>query len=220
MPHLPRGTLRTDPGLRPRLRGVLHQYAFFVSVLAGVVVVTLATDVRERVGATVYALSLSGLLGASALYHRGPWTPRVRAWMQRLDHSAIYLLIAGTYTPLALTVLDNRFGHALLVVVWAGALAGITIKLAWWSAPRWLSFGAYLVLGWIMVFAMPSLWTHLGHGWTLLLAAGGLLYSVGAVILGLRRPDPVPHVFGYHEVFHLLVVLAAAAQYAAVVAAF
>jgi hemolysin III len=202
--------------VKPRMRGVLHQYAFFVSVVLGAVLVIVAGDGRARVAAAIYAFAVSGLLGTSALYHRVTWSKRARAWMRRLDHSMIFVLIAGTYTPFALLVLHGTLAHAILIVVWAGALGGIVLNLVWITAPRWLIAAVYLALGWVAVAAMPALADKLGPVGVSLLMGGGLLYTAGAVIYATKRPDPAPTVFGYHEIFHALVVAAAAAHFAVV----
>jgi hemolysin III len=205
------------PPLKPRLRGISHQWAFFVSLLTGAALVLAAPGEQATVACAVYAASVAGLFGASALYHRVNWSSaRARAWMRRLDHSMIFLLIAGTYTPFALLALEGTLATAILIAVWAGALAGIVFKLAWIGAPKWLVSGVYVALGWVAVAAFPQLIERLGITATALVALGGVLYTVGAVIYALRRPDPVPAVFGYHEVFHALVIAAAALQYAAV----
>jgi hemolysin III len=204
------------PLVKPRMRGVLHQYAFFVSVVLGAVLVIVAPDGRARLAALIYAFAVSGLLGTSALYHRVTWRPRARAWMRRLDHSMIFVLIAGTYTPFALLVLDGALAHAILIVVWAGALGGIVLNLVWITAPRWLIAAVYVALGWVAVAAMPALADKIGATGVALLMGGGLLYTAGAVIYATKRPDPSPEVFGYHEIFHALVVAAAAAHFAVV----
>jgi hemolysin III len=205
------------PELKPRWRGVTHQWAFFVSLVTGAALVLAAPNGKARVAAVVYAISVAALFGVSALYHRINWASEAaRRWMRRLDHSMIFLLIAGTYTPFALLALEGRLATAILVAVWAGALGGIVFKLAWISAPKWLVSTMYVVLGWVAVAAMPQLVARLGAVATSLVAAGGVLYTAGAVIYASRRPDPVPGVFGYHEVFHALVITAAALQYAAV----
>jgi hemolysin III len=201
---------------RPRLRGVLHQYAFFVSVVLGAMLVIAADDGRARLATLIYAFAVSGLLGTSALYHRVTWSLRARAWMRRLDHSMIFVLIAGTYTPFALLVLDGALAQAILIVVWAGALGGIVLNLVWTTAPRWLTAAVYVALGWVAVAAMPALADKLGAVGVALLMGGGLMYTAGAVIYATKRPDPSPTVFGYHEIFHALVVAAAAAHFAVV----
>ena len=202
--------------VKPRLRGVLHQYAFFVSLASGTLLVLLATTVRASVAAVIYAASVSALFGVSALYHRVTWTGPARRRMRRLDHAMIFLLIAGTYTPVGLLVLQGRLGTVVLAVVWGGAIAGIVLELAWAGAPRWLGGTVYLALGWVAVVAMPQLFARLGVTGGMLIVAGGLVYSAGAAVYALRRPDPVPAVFGYHEVFHLLVIAGVAAHFLAI----
>jgi hemolysin III len=205
-----------DAPVKPRLRGVLHQYAFFVSLVLGAVIVIFAPDGRARVAAAIYAFAVSGLLGTSALYHRVTWRPRARAWMRRLDHSMIFVLIAGTYTPFSILVLHGNLARAILIVVWAGALGGIVLNLVWTSAPKWLTASVYIALGWVAVAAMPALARELGAVGVGLVMLGGLLYTVGAVIYAVGRPNPAPATFGYHEIFHALVVAAAAAHFAVV----
>lgn len=205
-----------DSDLRPRLRGVFHQYAFFVAVVLGILLVAGASGPRERVGAAVFAVALATMFGVSALYHRITWRPGPRRWMRRLDHAAIYLLIAGTYTPFALLALPTTWRWTILPVVWGGALAAIFVKLAWVDAPKWVAAAFGIALGWIGILLLPHLWDHAGPTGVLLLAMGGLLYTGGAIVYARGRPDPIPAVFGYHELFHALVIAAAACQYAAV----
>jgi len=201
---------------RPRLRGVSHQYAFFAALAFGALLVAGASGASERTAAAVFAGSLAAMFGVSALYHRVTWRPRTRRWMRRLDHAAIYLLIAGTYTPFGLLALSGAWQWTVLPIVWGGALAAIVLKLAWVDGPKWLSAALALALGWAGVVALPQLVEHAGWSGIALLGAGGVLYTVGAVVYAVRRPDPVPAVFGYHELFHALVIAAAACQYAAV----
>jgi hemolysin III len=205
-----------DVELRPRLRGVSHQYAFFVSLVMGAVLVAIADGAGRRAAAGVFAVALATMFGVSALYHRVNWEPRARRLMRRLDHAAIYLLIAGTYTPFALLALDGAWRWTILPLVWGGALVAIALKLAWTEAPKWMSAAIGIGLGWVGVVALPQLWSHAGPTGVALLALGGVLYTAGAVVYARERPDPVPAVFGYHEVFHAFVVAAAACQYAAV----
>jgi hemolysin III len=202
---------------RPRLRGVSHQWAFFFSLVAGGALVVSAPGGKATVAAAIYAVSVAGLFGTSALYHRVTWASlNARRWMRRLDHSMIFLLIAGTYTPFALLALEGTLAIVILVVVWAGALGGIVLKLVWIDAPKTLVAVLYVLLGWVAVAAFPELIEGLGVTSTALVAAGGLLYTAGAVVYALGRPDPAPTVFGYHEIFHALVIAAAALQYAVV----
>jgi hemolysin III len=201
---------------RPRFRGVSHQYAFFASLITGAVLIFVAPTRKATTAAAIYAASVSGLFGASALYHRVTWRPATRRWMRRLDHSMIFVLIAGTYTPFALLVLHGTLATAVLGVVWGGAAAGVLLKLVWVDAPKWLMAGIYLALGWVGVATMPQLLSRAGIGAVTLLFVGGALYSAGAIVYALRRPDPRPATFGYHEIFHVLVIAAAAAHYAAI----
>jgi hemolysin III len=190
--------------LKPRLRGVLHEYGFFVSLVCGVALILAASDGRARLAATIYAFAVSGLLGTSALYHRVTWRPSARRWMRRLDHSMIFVLIAGTYTPVALLALKGSLASTVL------------IKLLWIDAPKWLFAAVYVALGLVTaaVFGeLPAAIGWLGAGG---LACGGLLYLVGAIVYASGRPNPWPKVFGYHEVFHTLVLVAAALQYAVI----
>ncbi|HEY4825585.1 MAG TPA: hemolysin III family protein [Solirubrobacteraceae bacterium] len=206
-----------DPLRRPRLRGVLHQWAFVASLVAGVCLVLGAGSVRARLAVSVYALSVAALFGTSALYHRIDWrTIGARRWMRRLDHTMIFVLIAGSYTPFGLLVLHGPVAVVTVVAAWSAALAGAVFKLVWIDAPGWLGATIYILIGWISVIALPELVQRLGIAAVVALALGGILYSVGGVIYAKKRPDPVPRVFGYHELFHLLVIAAAALQYAVV----
>lgn len=208
------GLTTAVPIVKPRLRGVLHQWAFFVSLVTGAVLVLVAPAGRATLAVSIYAMTVAGLFGVSAVYHRVDWaSAAARRWMRRLDHSMIFLLIAGTYTPFALLALHGTLATAILVAVWGGAIAGIVLNLAWIDAPKWLTAVVYVALGWVAVVAFPALFDNLGVTPTMLLALGGVLYTTGAVVYAVRRPDPAPAVFGYHEVFHALVIAAAAVQY-------
>lgn len=188
-----------------------------VSLVAGVCLVLGAGSVRARLAVSVYALSVAALFGTSALYHRIDWrTIGARRWMRRLDHTMIFVLIAGSYTPFGLLVLHGPVAVVTVVAAWSAALAGAVFKLVWIDAPGWLGATIYILIGWISVIALPELVHRLGIAPVLALALGGILYSVGGVIYAKKRPDPVPRVFGYHELFHLLVIAAAALQYAVV----
>ena len=207
-------TLRLN---KPRLRGVWHQWALFVSVAIGAALVIAAPSGQPRLAAAIYALTVTALFGTSALYHRVTWASvAARRWMRRLDHSMIFCLIAGTYTPFALLVLDGDLATVILIVVWAGALAGVLMKLVWIDAPKALVAVTYVMLGWVAVAAFPTMIERLGVTASTLVAVGGLLYTLGALVYAFQRPDPAPSVFGYHEVFHALVILAAALQYAVI----
>ncbi len=203
--------------VKPKLRGVSHQWAFIASLFLGAGLVVAAETPKATVAVAIYAVSLSALLGTSALYHRVEWSrPNVRRWMRRLDHSMIFFLIAGTYTPFALLVLHGALADAILVVVWIGAIAGAIVEMVWIEHPKWVAAVIYIALGWVAAVAFPELWTEMGVAGTLLVAAGGLLYTAGAVVYATQRPNPNPRVFGYHEVFHLFVILAAAAHFSAI----
>jgi hemolysin III len=203
---------------RPRFRGVVHQWSFFVALAAGAGLVAWAPAGRATAATAVYAAALAGLLGTSALYHRVTWRPRMRSWLRRLDHSMIFVLIAGTYTPFAVLVLEEPLNVVVMAGVWVGAAAGILFTLLWSDAPKWLTAAAYVALGWFSIIAMPEITERAGPGALALLAAGGLAYTAGAIVYARRRPDPRPATFGYHEIFHVLVVFAAAAHFAAVAA--
>jgi hemolysin III len=173
---------------------------------------------RELVALWIYAVALAAMFGVSALYHRVDWrSTKVRTWMRRLDHSTILLLIAGTYTPFALLAFDGRVGDVILVVVWCGAAAGLVLNLAWVDAPKWLTALVFIALGWVGVVAVPEL-LDLGVAPLVLVVVGGGLYTLGAVTYALRKPNPVPGTFGYHEIFHVLVIAAAAVHFIAIAA--
>jgi hemolysin III len=203
--------------VKPKLRGVSHEWAFFLSLGFGAALIILAKTPKATLAVAIYAVSLSALFGTSALYHRVNWTrPQVRQWMRRLDHSMIFFLIAGTYTPFALLVLDGPLADAILAVVWVGAIAGAIVEMIWIDHPKWVAAIIYLAIGWVAVAAFPELWSEMGVTGTLLVAAGGLLYTAGAVVYATQRPNPSPAIFGYHEVFHLLVIAAAVAHFSAI----
>ena len=204
------------PG-KPRLRGVTHEWAFFISLPLGLWLIVSAPNGRAALAAGIYAASVALLFGSSALYHRITWaSAAARAWMRRLDHSAIFVLIAGTYTPFALLALDGTLATVILVTVWVGAAAGIVMTLVWIDAPKWLIAIVYVALGWVAIVATPALFEKLGVVGAGMVLAGGALYTAGAVVYARQRPDPAPKVFGYHEIFHVRVIAAAALQYAAV----
>ena len=199
--------------LRPRARGWIHLYSAGLAAAAGVVLVVLAFasgGARAGLSCLVYAVASVGLFTVSATYHRHVWTsPRARVWMKRADHSMIFVFIAGTYTPIAVLALPPGTRNVVLLVVWLGAIAGVVLKMVFPNAPRWLGVPVYLALGWVAVFVMPQLVHNAGVAVVVLIAAGGLLYTVGALCYALRRPNPWPLVFGYHEFFHAAVSLAA-----------
>ncbi|MGN6373651.1 MAG: PAQR family membrane homeostasis protein TrhA [Solirubrobacteraceae bacterium] len=202
--------------VKPRLRGVSHQYAFFVSLACGAALIAAASGGKTRFVAAIYAAAVSALLGTSALYHRVTWRPDMRRWMRRLDHSMIFVLIAGTYTPVAVIALSGALAKDVLIAVWAGAAAGIVFKLVWIDAPKWLFAVVYVALGWVSVTIFGELPHAIGWLGVAGIAAGGLLYTVGAIVYASERPNPWPHVFGYHEIFHALVIAAAALHYAVI----
>ncbi|MDX6513883.1 MAG: hemolysin [Gaiellaceae bacterium] len=202
--------------VKPRLRGVLHEWGFFASLGVGLALAVEANGSRGRVSAIVFAASVSGMLGASALYHRVTWSPSRRLWLRRLDHAMIYILIAGTYTPVALIVLSGSWRVTILAFAWSGAAAAVLLKFVWVAAPKWLAAVFGIGLGWVGVVAFPQLIDRAGLGGALLLLAGGLLYTAGALVYAFRRPDPAPATFGYHELFHALVVGAVVCQYCAI----
>lgn len=201
---------------RPKLRGVSHQWACVVSVLAGAFLIWQAPSSRATIVAVVYAVSMVGLFGVSALYHRVVWMPNMRRWMRRLDHSMIYVFMAGSATPVAALVVGGTLGTVLLCIAWGGALLGVLLNLVWIDAPRALKSAGYVALGWVGILALPEIIEHLGAVPTALFLVGGVFYTVGAIIYAKRRPDPIPSVFGYHEVFHALVIAAALVQFVAV----
>lgn len=202
--------------LKPRLRGVLHTWAVPVAAVIGATLLLLANGARERIGTGVWAMTLTGLFAVSATYHRGAWRPTVKVWLQRVDHSMIFVFIAGSYTPIALLLLEGSKSWIVLTVVWGGAVAGVVTRLTWHAAPRWMFVPLYIALGWVAVTVLPDLARSAPAYANVLLVVGGVLYTVGAVVFATRKPDPVPEVFGYHEVFHLLTIVAAACHAVAI----
>jgi len=201
---------------RPLLRGVIHQVAFSVSLVVGTLLIVGADGAERHVAAAVFAGSVAACFGASALYHRVTWKPHVRLWMRRVDHAGVYTLIAGTYTAVCLLGLAGAWRWSVLAIVWAGAGVAIVLKFVWVGAPKWLAAAIAIGLGWVGVVAVPELASHLGAAAIVLLGVGGLVYTAGAVVYARGRPDPVPHVFGYHELFHALTIVAVACQYVAI----
>lgn len=193
---------------KPEWRGRLHQWAFVVSIPLGLVLVALADTTAAKVGAAVYAFGVSALYGTSAAYHRGSWSPRARQIMKRLDHSAIFVLIAATYTPLILLVMEGTWQVFMLALIWSGAIAGLVLALAGVAERRFVGFALYILLGWAALLTLPQLVRGLSPPELVLLFVGGLVYTAGAVGLALRWPDPSPAVFGYHEVWHVMTVVA------------
>ncbi len=201
--------------VKPHLRGWLHVVMVPVSLVASVVLVALAPGTLERVAALAFGITAVLLFATSATYHRGRWSPTVARVLKRWDHANIFLIIAGTYTPFAVTLLPPGQARTLLWVVWAGAVAGVVFRVFWVSAPRWLYTAVYVALGWVAVFYLAPFWQHGGPVIVLLIAAGGVLYTLGAVVYGARRPNPSPRWFGFHEVFHAFTVAAFATHWTA-----
>jgi hemolysin III len=213
-------TLTAPEHVKPSMRGVIHYWSFIVSVITGATLVALAAatvSAKAAFATSVYGVTVLGLFGVSALYHRRWWVSlTVRAWMKRLDHSMIFLFIAGTYTPFMLLAMPRSPGYLVLAVVWSGALLGVGLKLFWPHAPRWLGTPIYIALGWVAVFVFPDLLHHAGPAALVLLLVGGFFYTLGAVFYATRWPNPWPRVFGHHEFFHAATVLAAISHYVAI----
>jgi hemolysin III len=198
--------------VKPKLRGWLHAGTFPVVVVAGIVLVSLAPSPRARITAAIFSLTAALLFGVSALYHRGHWSPRMTGVLKRLDHANIFLIIAGTYTPFSVLLLPPGPARVLLWLVWGGAVLGVVFRVLWVHAPRWLYVPVYVALGWVAVVYLPD-FLHGGVAAFVLVVVGGLLYTVGGVVYGLKRPNPSPRWFGFHEVFHALTVAAFIAHY-------
>jgi hemolysin III len=201
--------------LIPGLRGVSHAWAFWCALIAGSVLTVYAPSGAARAAAIVYSAGLCALFAASGLYHRWRWNPRWRPLLRRIDHSTIYVFIAASYTPVALLVLSGTIKIVVLASIWGGALAGVALSVAWITAPRVLVAASYLALGWVAVITLPQL-ADLGVVPLVLFTAGGVIYSIGAGVYALRRPNPWPQMFGFHEVFHALVILAAVTHFVAI----
>lgn len=198
---------------KPTLRGVLHHWAAAVALGAGLVLVAMAPTPRASIAALVYSLCLVLLFSVSALYHRPNWPPRTREVMRRLDHSCIFIFIAGTYTPVSLLALPSPVGDEVLGVVWVGALLGLLRVQLWRTAPRFITIAPYLLLGWLAAFYFREMQAALSSGQLLFLLLGGAAYSSGAIVYALKRPEPIPGVFGHHEVFHALTIVACACHF-------
>jgi hemolysin III len=205
----------TQQLVKPRLRGVFHELGFYAAAAVGILVVLTADPGKARLAAAIFASCVVVCFGLSAVYHRPTWRPRARAWLARLDHAGVYLLIAGSYAPFGLIVMSKDWAIPVLGIIWIGALLAIILKLCWVRTPKWLSAAIGLTLGWVGVVAFPQL-LKLSLVAVLLVVASGLLYTAGAVVYARRRPDPRPEVFGYHELFHVLTVAAVACEYVAV----
>jgi hemolysin III len=198
------------------LRGVLHEVGFWASLVVGSLLIVGSDGPGRHVAASVFAASVAACFGASALYHRVKWTPRLRPWLRRVDHAGVYLLIAGTYTPVCLLVLDGTWRLAVLATVYVCAGMAAAFKFAWIDAPRWVAAALGLGLGWGGLTVLPQLVDKLNPAAVVLLAVGGLAYTLGAIVYAGQRPDPAPAVFGYHELFHALTILAVSCQYVAI----
>lgn len=201
--------------VKPRLRGWVHSVTAPVVLVAAVALVALAPTTAGKVSTGVFGVSAVLLFGTSAVYHRGTWSPRVAGVLRRLDHTNIFLIIAGTYTPLAVLLLEPGRARTLLVVVWCGALVGLLARVLWLGAPRWLYVPVYIALGWVAVWYLPSFWRTGGPLLTWLVILGGLAYTLGAVVYGTKRPNPSPRWFGFHEIFHVLTVIGFGCHFAA-----
>ncbi|OFT48606.1 hemolysin III family channel protein [Brachybacterium sp. HMSC06H03] len=204
---------------KPRLRGMLHLIAFPTTLVLGLLLVAVGQTLTIRLACAVFVLTAGMLFGISAVYHRGTWSPQHAIILRRFDHANIFLIIAGTYTPIAAALLAPRQALTLLAIAWGGALVGVCFRIFWTGAPRWLYVPAYVALGWVAVFYMPQL--HAGGGWpvVILLLAGGLAYTAGAVMYALKRPNPSPAWFGFHEIFHSGTLIGFGCHFAAVAAA-
>ena len=202
--------------VKPRLRGWLHAVTSPLTLAAGVVLIVLSPTAATRAGSAIFMASALLLFTVSAVYHRGTWSPRVWAFLRRFDHANIFLLIAGSYTPFALLMLDGTDRVVLLAVAWGGAVGGVLFRIFWVGAPRWLYVPIYIGLGWAAVFYVDQFAEAAGVAVLVLIVAGGVLYSLGGVVYGLQRPDPFPSWFGFHEVFHTLTILAFATHYVGV----
>ena len=202
---------------KPRLRGVSHQVAFYVASVSGILLVASMAHTGRAVGATaVYVALLAGMFGVSALYHRIDWSPRAFGWLRRADHAMIFACIAGTYTPFCVLAVEPGVGTRLLALAWTGAALGILRAMLWPLAPRALMTLLYVAVGWIGIAHLPEVHAAVGSVSFVLLIAGGAWFTLGALVYALKRPDPVPAVFGYHEVFHLLIILGCACHFVAV----
>ena len=211
--HLVDQVRETLDDVKPKLRGWLHAVTAPLSLAAGIVLIALSPNATTRVGSAVFAASAVILFTVSAIYHRGTWSPKVWAFLRRFDHANIFLLIAGSYTPFTLLLLEGRNQTILLTVAWTGAVLGVLFRVFWADAPRWLYTPIYIALGWAAVFFFDDFIANGGTAVVTLLAVGGLLYTLGGVVYGLQRPDPHPRWFGFHEVFHLLTIAAFITHY-------
>ena len=202
---------------KPLLRGVFHLWAFFVAAVAGVALTVLADGALPRFAAWIYAMALAAMFGASAFYHRYPFKSAARlVWARRLDHSTIFVFIAGTYTPFALLAFDGTLRWTVLATVWVGAAFGLVLNLVWIEAPKVITVLAYVAVGWVGVITIPQMLTGVGVAGSVLVMVGGAFYTLGALTYAFHWPNPFPRTFGFHEIFHLFVVAAATVQFVAV----
>lgn len=208
-----------SPLPKPAMRGWLHAGMTPVVLLAGILLVVFAPAGPGRLGAAIWLAGSLVLFGTSAVYHRGRWTPGVRSWLQRADHSNIFVFIAATYTPLTLALLEGSQRTLLLSLVWGIAAAGVGLTLLWPGRPRWLDVALYVPMGWVALGWLGEFWAAGGPAVVILLLLGGVIYTVGAAVYALKRPDPSPRVFGYHEIFHACTIAAAACHFAAIAVA-
>ncbi|QHT54832.1 hemolysin III family protein [Cellulomonas sp. H30R-01] len=213
---LPDAVDQVAAAIKPRLRGWIHAGVAPLVLVASIVLVVLSPTPAAKWSTAVFGLTAVMLFGTSAVYHRGRWSPRVQGVLRRLDHTNIFLIIAGTYTPLAVLLLPESTARALLIIVWSGALLGLLARVLWLNAPRWVYVPVYVALGWVAVAFLPQFWRSGGPAIVWLVAAGGLAYTAGAVVYGLKRPNPSPRWFGFHEVFHTLTVVGYTCHYVAV----
>lgn len=202
--------------VKPRLRGWIHAGMAPLVLVAGIVLVALSPTSSTRVANVVFWLSALLLFGTSAVYHRGRWSPRVAGVLRRMDHTNIFLIIAGTYTPLSVILLEAPTERTLLIIVWSGALVGLLMRVFWLNAPRWLYTPIYVALGWVAVWFLPEFAEAGGTTLVWLVIAGGIAYTFGALVYGLKRPNPSPRWFGFHEIFHTLTVVGYTCHYIAV----
>ena len=207
---------KVEKKVKPRLRGWIHAGTFPLALAASIVLIALAPTAAGKISASVFGLSACLLFGVSAVYHRGNWSPRTEAVLRRLDHTNIFLIIAGTYTPLAVLLLPPAQGTVLLAIVWSGALVGLLARVFWLNAPRWVYVPVYLALGWVAVAYMGAFWVTGGPAVVWLIVAGGVAYTAGAIVYGTKKPDPSPAWFGFHEIFHVCTVLGFACHVVAI----
>lgn len=216
MPDVGGAVQDVSQSAKPKMRGWMHAGTFPLAVVSGIVIVLLAPTAEAKVASAIFAVTAALLFGVSALYHRGRWSPRASAILRRLDHANIFLIIAGTYTPFTLLLLDKGSARLLLTLVWAGALLGVAFRVLWLGAPRWLYVPVYVALGWAAAFWLPDFFNRGSAAIVALILAGGLLYSAGAIIYATRKPNPSPRWFGFHEVFHACTIAAFVVHYVGV----